>query len=136
MFLTQYIQSIIMWTRYQYKKRWASPGGPVVRTPRFHCWGPGFDPGCGIPKVGSMSPNKNWNSLFSYVCKVFKIKCVFYTYSTSQLRLLLFQLLSSHMATMLTTTGMGRGVSHFTVGEDLLSDLNSTIYWPRGCALI
>ena len=20
------------------------PGGPVVRTPRFHCWGPGFDP--------------------------------------------------------------------------------------------
>ena len=23
------------------------PGGPVVRTPRFRCWGPGFDPWSG-----------------------------------------------------------------------------------------
>ena len=26
---------------------WEFPGGPVVRTPRFHCWGPRFDPWSG-----------------------------------------------------------------------------------------
>ena len=26
---------------------WEFPGSPVVRTPRFHCWGPGFDPWSG-----------------------------------------------------------------------------------------
>ena len=26
---------------------WDFPGGPVVKTPRFHCWGHGFDPWSG-----------------------------------------------------------------------------------------
>ena len=26
------------------------PGDPVVRTPHFPCWGPGFDPGLGNPR--------------------------------------------------------------------------------------
>ena len=27
---------------------WEFPGGPMVRTQRFHCWGPGSVPGWGI----------------------------------------------------------------------------------------
>ena len=33
--------------RHQKKKYVDFPGGPVVRTPRFHCRGHGFDPGSG-----------------------------------------------------------------------------------------
>ena len=29
------------------KMWWEFPGSPVVRTPRFHCQGPGFDPWSG-----------------------------------------------------------------------------------------
>jgi len=30
-----------------YKYKGEFPGCPVVRTPNFHCWGPGFYPGQG-----------------------------------------------------------------------------------------
>ena len=35
-----------------------SPGGPVVRTPCFHCRGPGFSPGTKIPQAAWWSQKK------------------------------------------------------------------------------
>ena len=35
-----------------------SPGGPVVRTPHFHCRGPGFNPGTEIPQAAWWSQKK------------------------------------------------------------------------------
>ena len=54
------------------------PGGPVVRTPSFHCQGPGFNPGQGtkIPqatwhsqkeKTNIKSSNKRKSDKFGYI---------------------------------------------------------------------
>ena len=36
---------------------WEFPGGPVVRTPRLHCRGPGFN-----PWLGTKIPQAAWHS--------------------------------------------------------------------------
>ena len=42
------------------KQKREFPGGPVVRTPCFHCWGPGFNPWSGtkIPQAAWCGPKK------------------------------------------------------------------------------
>lgn len=36
---------------FKKRKRWEFSGGPVVRTVRFHCWGPEFNPWSGRAKI-------------------------------------------------------------------------------------
>ena len=56
-------------------KSWEFPGGPVVRTPRFHCWGCGFSPWLGnwdptsqAVQCGQKKRNKSPNSDFLSMC--------------------------------------------------------------------
>ena len=48
------------------KSGWEFPGGPVVRTPCFHCRGPGFDPWSGNEDptscaAGQKKKKKEWS---------------------------------------------------------------------------
>ena len=43
------------------------PGCPVVRTPRFHCWGPGFDPWQGT-KILSTPQTTKKKYIYIYIC--------------------------------------------------------------------
>ena len=43
-------------------KKWEFPGGPVVRTRHFHCWGPGSIPGqeTEIPQASQCRQKKDY----------------------------------------------------------------------------